>query len=156
MSDAKVEALLKRYRELGWRLRTAESCTAGGIAARIGSVPGASAVLERSWVTYSNEAKSEELGVDAALISAHGAVSREVVEAMAQGGAAANTVCVAVSGIAGPDGGTPAKPVGTVWMAIAMQDGAMHAECFLFAGDRAAIQRATIDKSIDWLTDYQR
>jgi len=156
MSDAKVEALLKRYRELGWRLRTAESCTAGGIAARIGGVPGASAVLERSWVTYSNDAKTEELGVDAALIAAHGAVSREVVEAMAQGGAAANTVCVAVSGIAGPDGGTPAKPVGTVWMAIAMQGGAMRAECFRFAGDRTAIQRATIDKAIDWLTDYQR
>jgi len=151
---SKVEALLQRYRELGWKLRTAESCTAGGIAARIGSVPGASAVLERGWVTYSNEAKFEELAVDAALIAAHGAVSREVVEAMARGGAADDIVCIAVSGIAGPDGGTPAKPVGTVWIAIAMQDGPLRAECFHFTGDRAAIQQATIDKAIDWLADY--
>lgn len=106
-------------------------------------------------MVYSNEAKSEELGVDAALIAAHGAVSREVVMAMAEGGCSANTVCVAVSGIAGPDGGTPEKPVGTVWMALAMQGGATRTEKFAFTGDRAGIQQATIEQAIERLLAYE-
>ena len=156
MTDARVEALLERYRQAGWKLRTAESCTAGGIAARIGSVPGASTVLDRSWVTYSNEAKTEELGVDPAVIAAHGAVSREVVQKMAAGGSAPDTVCLAVSGIAGPDGGTPDKPVGTVWMAITMPGGPLRVERFLFSGNRTEIQRATVEQALDWLLAYQR
>jgi len=155
MPNARIHQLLERYARRGWKLRTAESCTAGGIAARIGSVPGASAVLDRGWVVYSNEAKSEELGVAPELISEHGAVSHEVVQAMAEGGCGESTVCVAVSGIAGPDGGTPDKPVGTVWMAIAMRGCSMRVGKFEFSGSRAHIQQATVDRAIDRLLSYE-
>ncbi|MDX8407424.1 MAG: nicotinamide-nucleotide amidohydrolase family protein, partial [Mariprofundaceae bacterium] len=139
----KIEALLAACRQRDLRLRTAESCTAGGIAAAIASVAGASDVLDRGWVVYSNRAKCEELCVDAALIDAHGAVSREVVEAMANGGAvrndAGNAACIAVSGIAGPGGGSPGKPVGLVWLALAMPGRDTLSCSHHFSGDRLHI-----------------
>ena len=138
------EQVLRKLSECGFRLRLAESCTAGGLASRLARVPGASKVLDRGWVTYSNEAKQQALGVPTALIAAHGAVSREVAEAMAAGGAARDTVCIAVSGIAGPDGGTSDKPVGTVWIAVRWPDGAMLSRRFVFPGSRAEIQARTV------------
>jgi PncC family amidohydrolase len=146
-----VERLLQLCRERGLKLRTAESCTAGAIAAGIAAVPGASDVLDRGWITYSNEAKCEELGVEPALIDEHGAVSREVVLAMVEGGAADRALCVAVSGIAGPDGGSDEKPVGTVWIAMAGGGYAPVAKPHLFSGDRAAVQCQTVSSAIDML-----
>jgi len=149
----KIGALLAACRQRGLLLRTAESCTAGGIAAAIASVAGASDVLDRGWITYSNRAKCEELGVADDLIALHGAVSREVVEAMAAGGAGENAMCVAVSGIAGPGGGTKDKPVGTVWMAVAMPEGACVSRCFHFSGTRSEIQTASVGQAIAMLLE---
>ncbi len=149
----RIEVLLQGCRERHVLLRTAESCTAGGIAAALASVAGASDVLDRGWIVYSNRAKCEELGVDMQLIERHGAVSREVVGAMAAGGAAGEAACVAVSGIAGPGGGTPEKPVGTVWMAVALPDGQCRSRCHRFAGDRGQVQAASVAAAIDMLVE---
>ena len=110
-------ALLRRQ----WTLTTAESCTGGWIAKVLTDVPGSSEWFERGVVTYSNQAKMDMLEVKEATLAAHGAVSAETVAEMARGGLARSQaqVAVAVSGVAGPDGGTPDKPVGTVWMAWA-------------------------------------
>lgn len=129
--------------EKGKRIRTVESCTGGGIAARLCRLPGASVVIDRAWVTYSNNAKQEEVGVSEALLNEYGAVSEQVAAAMAEGGADANHICVAVSGIAGPDGGTPEKPVGTVWIAVAMAGRKTRVQCFEFPGGRSEIQSRT-------------
>ena len=146
-----IELLLQRCRERGLKLRTAESCTAGAIAAAIASVPGASDVLDRGWVTYSNEAKCEELNVSPSLISEYGAVSREVVLAMAEGGASDHAICVAVSGIAGPGGGTDEKPVGTVWIAVQSPGNKAASNCFYFAGNREEVQSASVASAIEML-----
>src|SRR5690606_6844774 len=106
----------------GWQIATAESCTGGGIAAAITAVAGSSAWFEAGFVTYANRIKTQVLGVDGAILTAEGAVSRAVVEQMARGAltAAGADLAVAVTGIAGPDGGSPGKPVGTVWFAWAL------------------------------------
>ena len=117
--------LFKRTKALGYRLATAESCTGGLIAASITAVPGASVVLERGFVTYSNEAKVEMLGVPADLIQRRGAVSQDVALAMADGALKHSRadIALAVTGIAGPDGGSAEKPVGLVHIAAARRDG---------------------------------
>ena len=116
-----VEALAAALRARGARMATAESCTGGLIAAACTSLAGSSDWFERGFVTYSNQAKTELLGVPPALLQAHGAVSEEVVRAMATGALAHAPVqaAVAVTGIAGPGGAVPGKPVGTVWLALA-------------------------------------
>ncbi|GBG14173.1 nicotinamide-nucleotide amidase [Novimethylophilus kurashikiensis] len=136
---AEVGASLKQR---GWMLALAESCTGGGIAEAITAVPGSSAWFDRGFVTYSNASKIDMLGVQSETLDAHGAVSREVVLQMAQG-ALRNSqaqVSIAVSGIAGPDGGTPEKPVGTVWLAWAVEDGEMLSECHRFDGSRREVR----------------
>lgn len=142
----------ERLRERGEWLATAESCTGGGIAEAVTRIAGSSTWFERGWVTYSNAAKAEELGVDPAVIAAQGAVSEAVARAMAEGACArAGTAwALAVTGIAGPGGGSPEKPVGTVWLAWAGPAGTM-AECHLFAGDRDTIRRATVESSLQRL-----
>jgi nicotinamide-nucleotide amidase len=124
---------------------TAESCTGGMIAAALTSVPGSSAVLDRGFVTYSNAAKTEMLGVPAALIDSVGAVSEAVARHMAQGAKqrAGVDLAVSVTGVAGPDGGSPEKPVGTVWFGLATADGQVFAHHRLFPGDRQAIRMAS-------------
>lgn len=126
-----ARALIDRGKQAGVTIATAESCTGGLIAASLVAVPGSSAVLDRGFVTYSNAAKIELLGVSVALLHQHGAVSRQVAEAMAEG-ALVNSradLVVAVTGIAGPDGGTPDKPVGLVHIAAARRGGAqLHEE----------------------------
>ncbi|QHI98656.1 nicotinamide-nucleotide amidohydrolase family protein [Xylophilus rhododendri] len=137
-----AELLLAR----GWMLATAESCTGGLIAGGCTSLAGSSRWFERGFVSYSNDAKHDLLGVDPALIAAHGAVSGEVAQAMA-GGAIAHSaaqVAVAVTGVAGPGGGTEAKPVGLVWFGFALPDGRVVSESQRFAGDRAAVRSATV------------
>ena len=148
--QAEVLALGDALRRRGWRLATAESCTGGLIAAACTTVAGSSDWFERGFVSYSNAAKTQMLGVDAALIAAHGAVSEAVACAMAQGAAerAGAELAVAVTGIAGPGGATPGKPVGTVWLALAQRGAAAgmtsRAEHLLFDGDRASVREQTV------------
>jgi nicotinamide-nucleotide amidase len=140
-----ADFLLKR--EL--KLVTAESCTGGMISAACTDLAGSSDWFERGFVTYSNAAKTELLGVDAALIAAHGAVSESVARAMALGAIrhSAGQVSIAVTGIAGPSGGSAAKPVGTVWFGFWSQ-GQLHSEMMRFDGDRASVRSQTVVHAI--------
>jgi len=138
------ESLMQALGLRGLKVRFAESCTAGGLAERLSRQPGSSAMLDCAWVTYSNDAKQRLLGVPERLIEKHGAVSREVVEAMARAGCDAAHACVAVSGIAGPDGGSEEKPVGTVWLAAALPDGSVCSVCHHFPGSRAEVRNRTV------------
>jgi len=153
-----VETLAAALRARGLRIAAAESCTGGMIAAACTSLAGSSDWFERGFVTYSNEAKSEMLGVDAALIAAHGAVSDAVVRAMAEGALAhsAADLAVAVTGIAGPGGAVPGKPVGTVWLATARRGGATVAERLQLDGDRAAVRAQTVEAALQRLLDRSK
>ena len=136
----------------GHQMVTAESCTGGLIAAACTDLPGSSSWFERGFVVYSNEAKIELLGVRAALITEHGAVSEEVARAMAQGALRHSRaqVAVAVTGVAGPGGGSAAKPVGTVWFGWATPAGVVS-ERRCFSGDRAEVRRATVHYALQRL-----
>ena len=151
---ARVAALLERR---GALLVTAESCTGGLIAAACTERAGSSAWFERGFVTYSNEAKHESIGVDAALIAAHGAVSEPVARAMAEGALAHSRaqVSLSVTGVAGPTGGSPDKPVGTVWFGWSL-DGQCWTERRLFTGDRAAVRAATVRHALQTLVTRLR
>lgn len=151
-TTALVQQLAAALMKRGWMLATAESCTGGLIAAACTDVAGSSHWFERGFVSYSNAAKNELLGVPAGLIAEHGAVSEPVARAMAEGARAhsAAQVSVAVTGIAGPDGGGPDKPVGTVWFAWCV-DGQTHSECRRFQGDRAAVRAQTVRHALDRL-----
>jgi nicotinamide-nucleotide amidase len=148
--EAAVLALADALRAHGLKIATAESCTGGLIAAACTAVAGSSDWFERGFVTYSNEAKSELLGVDATLIAAVGAVSEEVARAMAEGALLHSRaqLAVAVTGIAGPGGATQGKPVGTVWLAVALRAGAVHSELLTLAGDRAAVREQTVQQAL--------
>ena len=139
-------------RKKGWMLATAESCTGGLIAGACTDLSGSSAWFERGIVSYSNAAKVELLGVPEQLIAAHGAVSEEVVRAMAEGAIARSRAqaAVAVTGVAGPTGGSPEKPVGLVWFGWSI-DGVLSSEQRLFPGDRAAIRAATVRHALQTL-----
>ena len=140
-----AQRVVAENRVAGRKLTVAESCTGGLVAASLTEVPGSSAVLDRGFVTYSNAAKSELLGVPAELIAQHGAVSEPVARAMA-GGAVRHAhaqVSVAVTGIAGPTGGSADKPVGTVWFAWCV-DEQLSSEQRVFEGDRATVREATV------------
>ena len=151
---AQAAELLERYRAAGWRLATAESCTGGLIAAALTHVPGSSDVVDRGFVTYSNAAKTEMLGVDAALIASHGAVSGPVAAAMVAGAVARSSAdaAVAVTGVAGPGGGSADKPVGTVWFGVARRGGTAMTERMVFAGDRTAVRAATVARAFELLS----
>ncbi|MDP3561676.1 MAG: CinA family protein [Legionellaceae bacterium] len=133
-----------------WQCAVAESCTGGGLAAAITECPGSSAWFDRGFVTYSNAAKQSMLNVPKQTLVQYGAVSEETVRAMAEGALQASLaqLTVAISGIAGPDGGTPTKPVGTVWIAWASEFHATKAHCFLFIGDRSAIRQQSIEEAL--------
>jgi nicotinamide-nucleotide amidase len=148
-----VPALLQRYRELGWKIATAESCTGGLIAGTLTAIAGSSDVYDRGWVTYSNEAKREQLGVPATMLEAHGAVSGEVAEAMAKGALHRSKadVAVSVTGIAGPGGGSAEKPVGLVYVGLARKDGWSQVERCLFDGDRDSIRAQTVTRALTHL-----
>jgi nicotinamide-nucleotide amidase len=144
-----VQALADQLLARGWMLAAAESCTGGLIAAACTDLAGSSQWFERGFVTYSNAAKAQMLGVDAALIAQHGAVSEAVARAMAQGALPHSQaqVALAVTGVAGPGGGSADKPVGTVWFAWAWA-GQVIAEKQTFAGDRATVRQATVQHSL--------
>jgi nicotinamide-nucleotide amidase len=140
-----AEALLAQCRMRGWKLATAESCTGGLIAATLTAIAGSSDVVDRGFVTYSNAAKTDLLGVDAAVIERVGAVSEPVARAMAEGALQRSLadVTVAVTGVAGPGGGSVEKPVGLVWFGLATHS-SLHSEHMVFPGDRAAVRAATV------------
>jgi len=136
-------------------LAMAESCTGGWIAKVITDVPGSSGWFDRGFVTYSNVAKTELLGVRESIIATHGAVSAEVVADMAAGALERSRadIVLAVSGIAGPDGGSPDKPVGTVHLAWAQRDGILHAEIRRFEGNRDAVRWQTVAAALQGVLD---
>ena len=151
-SPVLVGLLADLFLTKGWLLATAESCTGGMISAACTDLAGSSNWFERGFVTYSNEAKTEMLGVAAALVTAHGAVSEEVARAMVQGAITHSRarVAVAVTGVAGPTGSSRAKPVGTVWFGF-MVDGQLSSERQHFDGDRATVRSATVQHALQRL-----
>lgn len=141
--SSQVGAALKVH---GMMLVTAESCTGGGVAQAVTDIAGSSVWFERGFVTYTNQSKVEMLGVRQSTLDEHGAVSEMTVREMAAGALARSHahVAVAVSGIAGPGGGTPEKPVGTVWFAWAVRGGEVHAVRHMLAGDRGAVRSQSV------------
>ena len=152
---SQAAAVLDAYRACGLRLATAESCTGGLIAAALTHVAGSSDVVDRGFVTYSNEAKTEMLNVPAATIAQHGAVSQPVAVAMVAGALARSVadVAVSVTGVAGPGGGTADKPVGLVWFGCARRAGEIKAQSRIFPGARAAVREATVAFAFDLLLE---
>lgn len=159
--DAAAHGLGAALRARGWMMAAAESCTGGGVAFAITQVVGASHWFDRGFVTYSNEAKQQMLGVPAELIAAHGAVSEPVAQAMAQGALAHSSAraALAVTGIAGPGGAVPGKPVGTVWLAWSARPAARSgpdsnpgfitgAERLQLEGDRACVRALTVQRAL--------
>jgi len=149
---AQTGGLLKAH---GLMLATAESCTGGGVAQAVTEIAGSSAWFERGFVTYSNLSKQQMLGVSDTTLGQYGAVSEAVVREMVAG-ALHNSqaqLALAVSGIAGPDGGTPEKPVGTVWFAWGIRHGAIHAQRHQFAGNRSAVRAQAVRIALQGVID---
>src|SRR5689334_13018252 len=145
-----AEKLAQRLKGRGAMIVTAESCTGGWVAQELTAIAGSSAWFDRGFVTYSNEAKQEMLGVRAETLRKHGAVSEETAREMAQGALerSRGSVSLAITGIAGPSGGTPDKPIGTVCFAWATKQGATRAETKHFPGDREAVRRQSVEYSL--------
>jgi len=152
MSETLVTELAAALLSHGAQMATAESCTGGLIAGACTDIAGSSHWFERGFVSYSNQAKTEMLGVDAALIQAHGAVSEAVALAMARGAVQHSSAqcSLAVTGVAGPGGGSADKPVGLVWFGWCVE-GKADAECMRFEGDRAAVREATVEHALQGL-----
>jgi len=150
--------LVMLCRAKGVTIATAESCTGGLIAGAITAIPGSSAVLERGFVTYSNAAKTEMLGVPAALIDSEGAVSEPVARRMAEGALAhsAADIAVSVTGIAGPGGGSAAKPVGLVWFGFARRGATTRTLKQVFPGDRSEVRRGAVVQALALLAGDRR
>jgi len=149
-----AEQVLAACRAAGLKIATAESCTGGLVAGALTAIAGSSDVVERGFVTYSNAAKTELLGVPAPLIDAEGAVSEPVARLMAEGALAhsAADIAVSVTGIAGPGGGSAAKPVGLVWFGLARRDAATTTLRQVFAGDRTAVRRQAVVQALTLLS----
>jgi nicotinamide-nucleotide amidase len=149
---ARVGDALKRHQYV---LTTAESCTGGWVAQMVTSIPGSSEWFDRGYVTYSNRAKDEMLGVSPELVEAEGAVSDAVVRAMAEGALERSgaDVAVAISGIAGPEGGTPQKPVGTIWMGWAARGCETRTRSSHYAGDREMVRRQAVMAALQGILD---
>lgn len=147
-----IAQLAQALTQRGWMLATAESCTGGMIAAACTDLAGSSEWLDRGFVTYSNAAKTEMLGVPAELIAKHGAVSEAVARAMAEGAKAHSNahITVAVTGVAGPGGASPSKPVGTVWFAWATGS-QLRTHCIQWQGDRHAVRTQTVAHALQGL-----
>jgi nicotinamide-nucleotide amidase len=153
---AVASAVLGACRSRGLKVATAESCTGGLVAGALTEIAGSSDVVDRGFVTYSNEAKQQMLGVPAATIDTHGAVSRETAEAMVRGalGSANADLAVAITGIAGPAGGSPGKPVGLVHFAAASRSGALtHAEMRYGDIGRSAVRHRSVLQALAMLKE---
>lgn len=147
-----VQRVLNHLSERNLRLVTVESCTGGMICAALTEVPGSSAVVEGGLVTYSNALKMSAAGVSEDVLKHHGAVSEETAKAMVEGALCHvpdATIAISVTGIAGPDGGTTSKPVGTVCFGLSVFPGKSHAERHIFKGDRAAVRHATVQHALE-------
>lgn len=155
---ASAQAVIMEYTRDKRMIVTAESCTGGLIAALLTEIAGSSAVLDRGFITYSNEAKTALLSVSPELIGAHGAVSEEVCRAMLDGALAASPadIAVAVTGIAGPGGGTATKPVGLVYLGTLHRGQTATVERHVFPGDRGDVRRATVLRALKRLLDEER
>ena len=151
---ARAQAVLAACRSRGLTVATAESCTGGLVAGALTAIAGSSDVVECGYVTYSNAAKTNMLGVPAGLIASVGAVSEAVARRMAEGALARSgaDLAVAVTGVAGPGGGNAEKPVGLVWFALAGR-GATVARHYIFAGDRASVRRQSVAEALRLLGD---
>lgn len=151
--EERARRVLEACRRAGERLALAEASTGGLVSASLTDIAGASAVVERGFVPYSNEAKTEQLGVPVELMVAHGAVSEQVALALAQGALARShaTLAFAETGIAGPSGGSEAKPVGLVYLAVTRRDGTQACERHVFTGDRKTIRRAAAARGLELL-----
>lgn len=149
-------SLARTLTQAGLSLATAESCTGGGLAQVLTSIPGSSLWFERGFVSYNNLAKREMLGVKVEILARHGAVSEPTARAMAEGALAHShaDLTVAITGIAGPGGGTETRPVGTVCFAWARRKQAARSITLLFPGDRAAVRRQSVVAAIEGLQDY--
>ncbi len=154
MDEAPEEWLGRVLSRRAWHLTTAESCTGGLIAHRITNVPGSSGYFDRGFITYSNEAKMEILKVPENVLIAHGAVSEPCARAMAEGArkSAGSEVGLSVTGIAGPSGGSPEKPVGTVFMAVSLPSGTRCSR-FLFQGERFQIKEQAAEAALEMLRE---
>lgn len=153
--DRTAKDLLQQLRQRKLRVATAESCTGGLIAATLTEIAGSSDVVDRGFVVYSNDAKTDMLGVPVSLIAAHGAVSEQVARAMAAG-ALANCpaeIAIAVTGIAGPGGATPTKPVGLVHLAVARRNGGIAHERHVFPGSRREVRLATVERALAMIVE---
>ena len=150
MVNSVVAELAEIFLKNQWRLSTAESCTGGLVAAAITTLSGSSNWFERGYVTYSNEAKTQDIGVDPELIKEHGAVSESVAIAMALGTkkTSHSQVALSITGIAGPTGGSPEKPVGTVCFGWVLHDGSVVVETQLFSGNRESIREQACHYSL--------
>lgn len=155
--DGLENRLARVMQERGWTVATAESCTAGGLAHRITRVAGASDYFPGGVVAYSNRIKTQLLGVSEELLAAHGAVSRQTAEAMALGAASriGADIGVGITGIAGPGGGSPDKPVGLVYIAVGSPE-TVSCKRFVFAGDRAAVREQAITEALRMLDEWTR
>lgn len=151
-SEDSVKELAMQLKQQCLKLVTAESCTGGLVAQQCTDQPGSSDWFERGFITYSNIAKTEMLGVNSADINQYGAVSQEVVENMAKGAVehSHSNCAIAITGIAGPSGGSKEKPVGTVWIAWAA-GGAIQSRCYLFTGNRNRVREQAANKAINGL-----
>jgi nicotinamide-nucleotide amidase len=159
MKDATLyrlaEEMGKALQQRGMMLATAESCTGGWVAEAVTAVPGSSSWFDRGFITYTNDAKQDMLGVAAATLAQHGAVSEPTVREMAAG-ALRNSraqAALAISGIAGPSGGTAEKPVGTVWIAWALANGAAASEKRVFAGGRREVRQQAVERALRGLLE---
>ncbi|MBN7820485.1 nicotinamide-nucleotide amidase [Bowmanella sp. Y57] len=152
-----AEQLGDALKQKGWTITCAESCTGGGIGYAITSISGSSGWFEQGFITYSNDVKERLLGVHHDTLVVHGAVSAQTVEEMAQGAlkAAKANIAIAVSGIAGPDGGSPQKPVGTVWFGIALADKVVSVHQ-RFEGDRQQVREQAIDFALQQAVEHIR
>ncbi|MCV3277138.1 nicotinamide-nucleotide amidohydrolase family protein [Aeromonas hydrophila] len=155
--DAEIEHLAielgRALGQRGWLAATAESCTGGGVATAITDIAGSSGWFDRGFVTYTNEAKQQMLGVSGESLGQHGAVSEVVVLEMARGALAHSSasISVAISGIAGPGGATEGKPVGTVWFAWADRSGRHHSLLARFDGDRRQVRQQAVRQALSGL-----
>lgn len=154
--QSKARRLLEACRKKEIMLATAESCTGGLVAALLTEIPGSSDVFDRAFITYSNEAKTEMLGVSVALIKRHGAVSEEVVQAMAAGALKHSRaqLALAITGIAGPGGGSTTKPVGLVYIAVAESKGKVQVKQFHLKGGRDAVRMSAVKEALNCFKEY--
>jgi len=162
MNDAGLEALATEVggalHARGWMLAAVESCTGGWVAMAVTAIAGSSAWFDRGFVTYSNEAKQALVGVSAATLERCGAVSEDTAREMAAGGLAHSgaDIAVSITGVAGPGGGTPAKPVGMVCFGWAVRGGGVHAETRYFEGDRASVRRQSVEHALRGVLGHAR